>query len=341
MKTLKNLSLAIILISSLTMSCVKKDDIVSPINKSNVNTDTTSANRPVLTTNQASNISFQTATCGGAILTDNGFTVVERGICVSVNATPTVNDTKIVSGAGMGSFSSDIISLNINTGYFVRAFARNEKGIAYGSAVYFKTLNVTAAPVVVTNAASNLAYNGATLNGSVSGDLVTERGFEVYNGSTLMGKVVVNSSSNDFSTIISNCVMNTNYSYRAYAINVVGTSYGSSVSFKTILAVMPSVNGAPLMGTQSGDIYIIDAACIITSDGGAPIIERGIVYKIGSEPTSITDGIKVTNNDLVTSVVEVKSSITLLKNQTVYVKAFATNSIGTSMSVVSTDTNYK
>ena len=113
----------------------------------------------------------------------------------------------------------------------------------------------------------------------------------------------------------------------------------AKVDFKTILAVMPSVNGAPLMGTQSGDIYTIKMWCDVTSNGGAPIIERGIVYKIGSEPTSITDGIKVISNDITSPSVQISKDITLLVGERVYVKAFATNVIGTTMSAVYGYTN--
>ena len=343
MKTLKTLILPIILFGFLASCSPKKDDTTPPISNPTDTTSKNDAKKPVITTNDITNISFLTATCGGVILTDNGAAITQQGICWSVNANPTITDSKLIIAAnGSSSFSGELTGLSINTKYYVRAFAMNSNGIAYGTNMIksFTTLNVTAAPVVVTNAASNSAYNGATLNGSVSGDLVTERGFDVYNGSSLMGKVVVNSSSNDFSTIISNCAMNTNYSYRAYAINVVGTSYGASVSFKTILASKPSVNNNDLDGTQNGDIYTVKMWCEITSNGGAPITESGLIYKIGSEPTSITDGIIIprSSNELGFGV-RVSKDITLLTGQRVYVKAFATNVIGTTMSAFSGYTN--
>ena len=332
MKTLKICILPIILIVLLASCSPKKDDTTPPISNPTDTTSKNDAKKPVITTNDITNISFLTATCGGVILTDNGAAITQQGICWSVNANPTINDSKLIIAAnGSSNFSGELTGLSINTKYYVRAFAINSNGIAYGTNMIksFTTLNVTAAPVVVTNAASVLAYNGATLNGSVSGDLVTERGFEVYNGSTLMGKVVVNSSSNDFSTIISNCAMNTNYSYRAYAINVVGTSYGSSVSFKTSQPNKPTVNISQIGNDIRNNGYFSCSCTIsIISDGGAPITEMGFIYKINEIPVlnddGTTNGIKSINNSTQISINNVKMN----SGDIIYVIAYAKNMIG-------------
>jgi FlaG/FlaF family flagellin (archaellin) len=78
----------------------------------------------------------------GTEISDNGGTdIVERGFCYGVNNNPTVNDTKLKSGNGDGSYFSMISGLRENTTYYIRSYAINSKGIGYGSQVIVKTLN--------------------------------------------------------------------------------------------------------------------------------------------------------------------------------------------------------
>ena len=81
---------------------------------------------PELTTNAVSSISSTEATSGGIISSDGGDPVTDRGVVWSTTESPTVSSgTKISSGAGSGSFTTQITGLNPNTTYFVRAFGFN------------------------------------------------------------------------------------------------------------------------------------------------------------------------------------------------------------------------
>lgn len=91
--------------------------------------------RPVLTTSAITNITQNSATCGGNITSDAGYTITSRGVCWSTNANPTITNNKTTNGSGIGSFISNITGLQSNTTYYVRAYAATTVGTAYGNEV--------------------------------------------------------------------------------------------------------------------------------------------------------------------------------------------------------------
>ena len=80
-----------------------------------------------------------TATCCGNVTADGGTSVTERGICYSTSQNPTTSNTKITKGSGTGSFTCNMTGLTVGTTYYVRAYAKNGKGTAYGDEVSFNT----------------------------------------------------------------------------------------------------------------------------------------------------------------------------------------------------------
>ena len=94
---------------------------------------------PTVTTNTVSNISSSAATCCGNVTSNGGATVTARGICYSTSPNPTVSDNHTSNGGGTGSFSSRITGLMPNTTYYVRAYATNSAGTAYGENISFTT----------------------------------------------------------------------------------------------------------------------------------------------------------------------------------------------------------
>lgn len=94
-----------------------------------------------LTTTSVSNLTNTSATCGGNITSAGGDTVTARGVVWSTSPNPTIAlTTKTTNGSGIGSFTSSITGLNVNTTYYVRAYATNISGTAYGNQVTFTTL---------------------------------------------------------------------------------------------------------------------------------------------------------------------------------------------------------
>jgi uncharacterized protein (TIGR02145 family) len=99
----------------------------------------------VLTTTAPTSISQVSAISGGNIVSDNGASdVIVRGVCWN-NWPDPVRDPKFnttADGNGTGSFTSNLTNLSPNTTYYVRAYATNMGGTAYGNQISFTTLPV-------------------------------------------------------------------------------------------------------------------------------------------------------------------------------------------------------
>jgi hypothetical protein len=104
---------------------------------------------PKVSTTEVSDITLTSASSGG-VVNDEGTEVSMRGVCYSMtNDHPTVNDDKItIDGDGVGVFTSKIENLEPNTLYYVRAYAMNSAGAAYGETFSFRTLKDTLSELV-------------------------------------------------------------------------------------------------------------------------------------------------------------------------------------------------
>ena len=94
---------------------------------------------PTVTTGAVGDVTGTTATCGGTV-TDKGYSAVTaRGVCWGTETNPTVDGIHTSDSTGTGSFTSSITGLIANTTYYVRAYATNSVGTAYGEEVNFTT----------------------------------------------------------------------------------------------------------------------------------------------------------------------------------------------------------
>jgi N-acetylneuraminic acid mutarotase len=92
-----------------------------------------------LTTTSVSSITTTSAISGGEISSDGGGTITTSGIFWSTSQNPTIADNKTTDGSVTGSFTSNLAALNPGTTYFVRAYAVNNAGVAYGIQLRFTT----------------------------------------------------------------------------------------------------------------------------------------------------------------------------------------------------------
>lgn len=282
---------------------------------------------PVLTTTAITKITQNTAITGGNITSDGGLEVSARGVCWSLSPNPTINDSTTKNAAGTGEFTSNISNLLADTTYYVRAYATNSDGSAYGLQVTFKTLT-SVLPVLTTTVISDITVSSATSGGNITfdgGSAVTARGicWSTTSNPTiaLSTKTLNGEGTGIFTSNISNLITGTTYYLRAYATNKAGTGYSTQTTFRTqsipilTTTTVPSITGTTL--TTGGNI---------TNDGGALVTVRGVCWSTTANP-NITDN--KTSNGAGTGVFT--SSITgLTIGNTYYVRAYATNAVGTS-----------
>ena len=94
---------------------------------------------PTIFTKNISSISPMGGVSGGTITLTGGGTISDKGICWGESEDPTIIDNKISAGTGTATFNSAIGLLKPNTTCYVRAYAVNEIGIAYGDQKTFTT----------------------------------------------------------------------------------------------------------------------------------------------------------------------------------------------------------
>jgi uncharacterized protein (TIGR02145 family) len=96
---------------------------------------------PTLSTAAVSSITQTTAVSGGNVSATGGVAVTARGVVWSTSQNPTVQSNSGITnnGSGTGSFTSNLTALSPSTRYYVRAYATNSAGTAYGEQREFTT----------------------------------------------------------------------------------------------------------------------------------------------------------------------------------------------------------
>lgn len=194
-----------------------------------------------ISTISVTNISENSAQCGGNITSDGGGEISSRGIVWSTFSNPTVEENNGISreGRGTGQFQSDITDLQFNTTYYVRAYATNQAGMVYGDEKQFSTEGRE--PFVTTDSVTDIASNSAVSGGNITDDAgsdITARGviystsenptIEINEGITTNG-----TGTGEFTSSLAGLNAGTTYYVRAYATNISGTGYGLQESFTT------------------------------------------------------------------------------------------------------------
>lgn len=283
---------------------------------------------PTVTTSSVSNITATSASCGGNVTADGGTAITERGLCWSTANAPTVDGgSHIANGTGTGSFTAMMSGLAPNTVYYVRAYATNARGTAYGEQKQFTTQS--GLPTVTVNAVSNITATSAVCGGSISsngGFAVSDKGlvWSTAQYPTLNDNhISLGNGDAPFTGSMTNLSIGTTYYVRAYATNANGTAYSEQRSFAT-------GSGLPTVTTTASTLTDSTVATggNVTSDGGFPVTARGICYGPLPYP-NLTSTYSHTTNGSGTGYYS--SSFTLPVGSGIYyVRAYATNANGTS-----------
>ena len=277
---------------------------------------------PTLTTSSVSDITTHSAQCGGSITDKGNSSIIERGLCWSTNPNPTIEDTTLILGSGMGYFNGTIDGLEDGTTYYVRAYAKNTKEVGYGDEISFTTIAIVP-PTVTTSAVSNITASSAQCGGSITNNGnsdIIERGlcWSTNPNPTIEDTtLILGSGMGNFNGTIDSLEDGTTYYIRAYAKNTKEIGYGEAVSFTTLKIVPPVVELSSVSVTNTAGVSCSGS---ITSDGNSPIIECGFCIATDHNPT-IDDSTIVASLDNFSQIIS-----DLAINKEYYVRAYAKNS---------------
>jgi len=241
----------------------------------------------VLTTNTLTNITVNSGTSGGVIKNNGGAEITARGVCWSTSMNPTISDSFTSDGKGNGSFTSDIIDLIPSTKYFVKAYATNSAGTAYGNELSFTTSDIVA-PVLTTTAITSITLTSAVSGGEITnsgGADITARGIcwsTSANPTIDDDKTNIGTGIGAFSGNISGLLPGTLYYVRSFATNSAGTGYGNEISFTTTALALPTLSTITVTAVT---ITLAVSGGEITNNGGANITVRGVCWSISANPT--------------------------------------------------------
>ena len=257
----------------------------------------------------------------------------ERGFVYSTTPTPsTATGTKIqVAGNTTGEFSDIVSSLLVGKIYYVRAYAINKVGVAYGEE---QVADLTPLPPTVqTNEVSAISPDAAsaTFNATITdtGDpIYTERGF-VYSKSQTpttgnATKVTVSGTDEgNYSKTETGLDVNCMYYVRAFVTYSGGTVYGEEKSFTIKKLSLPTVTT-----TSPTDIAYTWATVggNVTNDGAGTVSERGVCYSTSANPTT-SDNVEKSGSGVGNYTVDLYG---LSDGTTYYVRAYAINEKGIS-----------
>lgn len=214
---------------------------------------------PVVTTATVSGVTSTSAVCGGTVTATGGSAVTARGVCWGISSNPTIIGAHTTDGSGTGTFTSNLTGLTTGVTYYVRAYATNASGTAYGAQYSFVAAEL---PVVTTGNISNLYVSTVNMAGNITSDggyAVTSRGFCFSTSpnptvsSTL--KVTAGSGNGSFSATMTGLEAGTTYYVRAFATNSQGTAYGVQKTLTTQAHGAPCTNGPATVTDVDGNTY--------------------------------------------------------------------------------------
>ena len=258
---------------------------------------------PKLSTTVVSSITPNSAISGGNISDGGGSAVTACGVVWGLSTRPTIllNAGLTNNGTGTGSFTSTITNLIADKTYYLRAYATNSSGTAYGEEISFSTSVLL--PTVNTTAITSITQQSA-----ISGGLVSD-----YSAGEIIARGIVWSTSpnptisanegftadgtglGEFTSNLTGLSPDNTYYVRAYATKSTGTSYGDELTFSTAI-LLPEVTTAYV---SSISFYSALSGGNVTDQSAFEVIARGLVWSTSQNPTLTTnEGFTIDGNGL-------------------------------------------
>lgn len=194
---------------------------------------------PYTSSTWISDIGTMGATAKSRIIWDGGSVIKECGFCWNTSGYPTKDDFYIEANEVSERISAKLKDLTDGTKYYVRSYAINKAGVFYGEVKNFTTIAFKL-PSVSTPYVSGVTHNTASFTG---GGISSDNSYNIISkgicwstskNPTLNDQTVdLGSGFGGLGCTIEGLTPGTVYYIRAYATNVVGTTYGGNQVIRT------------------------------------------------------------------------------------------------------------
>jgi uncharacterized protein (TIGR02145 family) len=257
-------------------------------------------------------------------------TNLSHGVCWSLSPEPNLSnsvyqwDETPIAGQ---KYDVQVDNLTSNTTYYVRGFVQEDSNIVFSKETIFTTLPPTLASISI-ESSSEITASSAKINIKITydgGSPIQSAGVcynLTGNPSETENTTLTTVTSGSVSISITNLFPNQVYYIKAFANNAAGIVYSPVTQILTLKTT-------PTIQTLSVSMVTASTALVkgqLTSDGGDNIIESGIVWSQWGIPTI---------HDNTTPFNFANSEASFIKsipsNTTVYARAYATNSMGSSL----------
>lgn len=197
---------------------------------------------PIVTTSSLSDITSNSVVVKGKINSDGGSVVTSCGFCWSTSHNPIINDNVIFAQTGSDIFSSVITGLTSDTDYYVRSFAKNSAGVAYGNEIAFTSFQLGSDVDVSTLSLLSFSSDAAAVQGTIyssqNGLKLIQYGvcWNTSGNPTASDNKTIHTyfSAGDFVSYITGLTQGTRYFVRTYAVFDDGSIvYGNEITFTT------------------------------------------------------------------------------------------------------------
>ena len=288
---------------------------------------TTLSDKPVVRTLEVTAVDSVTFRVKSIVDDDFGIGIKERGICWGLNNNPTLGNNHVAHHeSGLGEYSCQITGLELNTNYYVRAYAKNEIGISYAEEVLgFKT-NAYEKPTVKTIQidVNEITQTSAVCRGQIvyeGSSPVAECGIRWSDASTpdINGEFLPsNTNESSFVVYLTDLLPSTTYYFCAYATNNEGIGYGEIVDFTTLepntfrIEVICSPDEGQVEG---GGDFVEGTNCTVKATANSHYVfmnwtEGGVVVSGSANYTFPVES----NRTLIANFLKEKYSITAIPN---------------------------
>ena len=242
---------------------------------------------PVVKTGTATETGSDYAILTGETIADGGAAITDAGFCWSTDQNPNITCSHINAGKGICAYQGTISGLSPGTSYYVRAYATNSAGTAYGNQL---SITTKARPATLTVTMVEREETYATFDVSVhpaANSTVTARGI-CWGTKPLPtindNKTTDGSGAGNFTSRVNGLDPSTDYFFRAYATigdSTIYAIYYNGYLFELYPRVYTSVVSAltPTTAIVWGGF---------DTDWKHPVNIRGICWSTTPSPT-ITD----------------------------------------------------